>query len=185
MSGIACLLLKRGYRVSGSDLKENRITEELSRLGAKIFVGHNAQNIGEQEAVVYSSAIREDNPEMQQAVILGIPLIKRAQALADLMQQKTAITVAGSHGKTTTTALISYMLIEAGLCPTVAIGGILKNIDTNACLGSGEFFVAEADESDGSFLNYSPRYSIITNIDHEHLDYYHNFDNELTAFSDL
>ncbi|TRZ95981.1 UDP-N-acetylmuramate--L-alanine ligase [bacterium] len=185
MSGIACLLLKTGFRVSGSDLKENRITEELSRLGAKIFIGHAAQNIGEQEAVVYSSAIREDNPEMRQAMILGIPLIKRAQALADLMQQKIAITIAGSHGKTTTTSLISYMLIEAGLCPTVAIGGILKNIDTNACLGSGEFFIAEADESDGSFLNYAPKYSIITNIDHEHLDYYHNFDNELTAFRDF
>jgi len=185
MSGIACLLLKAGFRVSGSDLKENRITDELSRLGAKIFVGHDAKNIGEQDVVVYSSAIKQDNPEIQQAIILGIPLIKRAQALADLMQQKTAITVAGSHGKTTTTSLISYMLIEAGLCPTVAIGGVLKNIDTNACLGSGEFFVAEADESDGSFLNYAPKYSIITNIDHEHLDYYHNFDNELIAFRDF
>jgi UDP-N-acetylmuramate--alanine ligase len=109
-------------------------------------------------------------------------LIKRAQALAELMQEKTAITVAGSHGKTTTTSLISYMLMEAGLCPTVAIGGILKNIQTNACLGAGEFFVAEADESDGSFLNYTPKYSIITNIDQEHLDYYHNFNNELKAF---
>jgi len=102
--------------------------------------------------------------------------------LAELMQHKTAITIAGSHGKTTTTSLISYMLLEAGLSPTVAIGGILKNIDTNACLGSGKFFVAEADESDGSFLYYQPKYSIITNIDYEHLDYYHNFDNELSAF---
>ena len=185
MSGIAHLLLKRGFRVSGSDLKENRVTDELKRLGAKIFVGHQAENIAEQEVVVYSSAIREDNPEMRQARILHIPLLKRAEALADLMRQKTAITIAGSHGKTTTTALISYMLIEAGLCPTVAIGGILKNIDNNACLGNGEFFVAEADESDGSFLNYEPKYSIITNIDYEHMDYYHNFENELNAFKNF
>jgi len=182
MSGVAHLLLKAGLRVSGSDLKENRITEELRRLGAKIYIGHNAQNIAEQDAVVYSSAIKEDNPEIRQAKALGISLLKRAEALALLMQQKTAITIAGSHGKTTTTALISYMLLEAGLCPTVAIGGILKNIDTNACLGSGEYFVAEADESDGSFLCYQPKYSIITNIDREHLDYYRNFENELNAF---
>jgi UDP-N-acetylmuramate--alanine ligase len=182
MSGVAHLLLKAGALVSGSDLKENQVTEELKRLGAKIYIGHNAQNIAEQGVVVYSSAIKEDNPEMRQAKVLGLPLLKRAEALALLMQQKTAITVAGSHGKTTTTSLISYMLLEAGLCPTVAIGGILKNIDTNACLGSGEFFVAEADESDGSFLYYQPKYSIITNIDYEHMDYYHNFENELNAF---
>ena len=185
MSGVAHLLLKAGASVSGSDLKENRITEELKRLGAKIYIGHNAQNISGQSAVVYSSAIKEDNPEIRQAKSLGIALLKRAEALALLMRDKTAITIAGSHGKTTTTSLISYMLLEAGLCPTVAIGGILKNIDTNACLGSGEFFVAEADESDGSFLYYQPKYSIITNIDHEHLDYYHNFENELSAFKDF
>jgi UDP-N-acetylmuramate--alanine ligase len=182
MSGIAHLLLESGFRVSGSDLKENRITQQLASLGAKIFLGHNAQNISEQDVVVYSSVITEDNPEVCQAKILGIPLIKRAQALAELMQLKTAITVAGSHGKTTTTSLISCMLMEAGLSPTVAIGGILNNIQTNACLGSGNFFVAEADESDGSLLSYTPKYSIITNIDHEHLDYYHNFSNELEAF---
>ncbi|MCX5668821.1 MAG: UDP-N-acetylmuramate--L-alanine ligase [Candidatus Omnitrophica bacterium] len=182
MSGIAQLLLKSGFRVSGSDLKENLITRQLESLGGKIFLGHQAQNISGQDVVVYSSAISENNPELLQAKILGLPLIKRAQALAELMQQKTAITIAGSHGKTTTTSLISYMLLEAGLCPTVAIGGILNNIATNACLGSGQFFVAEADESDGSFLSYTPKYSIITNIDQEHLDYYHNFSNELDAF---
>ena len=185
MSGIAHLLLKSGLMVSGSDLKENRITDELKRLGARIFVGHNASNITNQDVVVYSSAIKEDNPEICQAKILGVTLVKRAEALASLMQQKTAITVAGSHGKTTTTSLISYMLIEAGLCPTVAIGGILNNIGSNACLGNGEFFVAEADESDGSFLCYEPNYSIITNIDYEHLDYYHNFHNELKAFKNF
>ena len=182
MSGIAHLMLKSGFMVSGSDLKENRITQELKCLGAKIFIGHSASNIAEQDVIVYSSAIKEDNPEVCRAKILGIPLIKRAQALAGLMQQKTAITIAGSHGKTTTTSLISYMLLEAGLSPTVAIGGILNNIQANACLGNGRFFVAEADESDGSFLSYEPKYSIITNIDHEHLDYYHNFSNELDAF---
>ena len=185
MSGLAHLLLKAGFSVSGSDLKENRITEELKRLGAKIYSGHKAQNISGQSAVVYSSAIKEDNPEITQARSLGIPLLKRAEALALLMRNKTVITIAGSHGKTTTTSLVSYMLLEAGLCPTVAIGGILKNIDTNACLGSGEFFVAEADESDGSFLCYQPKYSIITNIDREHLDYYHSFENELNAFKDF
>ncbi len=182
MSGIAQLLIKSGFMVSGSDLKESRITYELKRLGAKIFIGHNASNITQQDVVVYSSAIKEDNLEICQAKILGIPLMQRAQALASLMQAKTAITVAGSHGKTTTTSLISCMLMQAGLCPSVVIGGILNNIQTNACLGSGQFFVAEADESDGSFLNYNPQYSIITNIDHEHLDYYHNFSNELNAF---
>ena len=182
MSGIAQLLLKSGFKVSGSDLKENRITQELQGLGAKIFLGHNAHNVTVQDVVVYSSAIRLDNCEMSQARNLGIPLIKRAQALAKLMQDKTVITIAGSHGKTTTTSLISFMLMEAGCCPTVAIGGILNNINTNACLGSGELFVAEADESDGSFLSYTPKYSIITNIDQEHLDYYHSFSNELDAF---
>lgn len=182
MSGIAQLLLKSGCQVSGSDLKENLITQQLASLGAKIFLGHNAQNISGQDVVVYSSAIGEDNCELSQAKVLAIPLIKRAQALAELMQQKSVITVAGSHGKTTTTSLVSCMLMAAGLSPTVAIGGILKNIQTNACLGAGEFFVAEADESDGSFLNYKPKYSIITNIDREHLDYYHDFKNELDTF---
>jgi UDP-N-acetylmuramate--alanine ligase len=182
MSGIAFLLIKSGFRVSGSDLKENSITQQLAGLGAQIFLGHNSSNVTEQDTVVYSSAISSDNCELAQAKILGIPLMQRAQALAELMQQKTAITVAGSHGKTTTTSLISFMLLEAGFCPTVAIGGILNNIHTNACLGSGELFVAEADESDGSFLNYTPKYSIITNIDQEHLDYYHNFENELDTF---
>lgn len=185
MSGVAHLMLKAGMAVSGSDLKENRITAELKKMGAKIFVGHHGRNISGQSAVVYSSAIKEDNPEIIQAKKSGIPLLKRAQALALLMRDKSVVTVAGSHGKTTTTSLISYMFLEAGFCPTVAIGGILKNIDTNACLGSGEYFVAEADESDGSFLYYRPKYSIITNIDQEHLDYYGDFENELRAFGDF
>jgi len=183
MSGIAQLLLRRGVKVSGSDLKESKITKELQKLGARIFIGHNPGNIQGADLIVYSSAIKEDNPERQEAKKLSISLIKRAEALAHLMQDKIVITVCGSHGKTTTTSLVSYLLLEAGLHPTAAIGGILKNIDTNAYLGDGKFFVAEADESDGSFLCYQPNYSIITNIDYEHLDYYKEFDNVINAFS--
>ncbi|MCX5710386.1 MAG: UDP-N-acetylmuramate--L-alanine ligase [Candidatus Omnitrophica bacterium] len=185
MSGIAHLLLKRGARVSGSDLKQSKVIRALEGLGAKIFIGHEAGNISGADLVVYSSAVKEDNSEVMEAKKLGIPLIKRAEALAKLMQGKLVITVAGSHGKTTTTSLASYLLLEAGLSPTVAIGGILKNINTNACLGEGEYFVAEADESDGSFLSYHPKYSIITNIDREHLDYYRDFESELAAFKDF
>ncbi|MBI4982712.1 MAG: UDP-N-acetylmuramate--L-alanine ligase [Candidatus Omnitrophica bacterium] len=182
MSGIAHLLMRSGIEVSGSDVKETRITAELSNAGAKIFIGHASSNIDSANLIIYSSAIKEDNPEIVKARKLGIPLIKRAQALAQLMQDKIVVTVAGSHGKTTTTSLIAYLLLEAGFMPTVAVGGILRNIDTNACFGNGKYFVAEADESDGSFLYYRPKYSVITNIDCEHMDYYQNFDNELEAF---
>ncbi len=185
MSGIAQLLLRQGFKVSGSDLKENKITEELKKLGADILIGHNPLNIKGADLVVYSSAIGEDNPEVREAKRQGTPLIKRAEALARLMKDQTVITVTGSHGKTTTASLISYLLLEAGLCPTVAVGGVLRNIDTNACLGDGQFFVAEADESDGSFLYYRPKYSIITNIDYEHLDYYKNFRDEIATFSEF
>ncbi len=185
MSGIAQLLLRSGLKVSGSDLKESSITEELRELGAQIFIGHEPENIKGASLIVYSSVIKEDNVEIIEAKRAGIPLLKRAQALAQLMKDKIVITVTGSHGKTTTTSLVSYLLLEAGLLPTVAIGGILRNIDTNACLGNGDFFVAEADESDGSFLYYRPKYSIITNIDREHLDYYKEFRNELDAFREF
>lgn len=185
MSGIAQLLLRCGIKVSGSDIKESKIIQELKEQGAKIFIGHNPSNIKGASLIIYSSAIGEDNPEIIEAKRAGIALLKRAQALAKLMENKTVITVSGSHGKTTTTSLASYLLLEAGLLPTVAIGGILRNIDTNAYLGGGEFFVAEADESDGSFLYYRPKYSIITNIDREHLDYYKEFGNELDAFREF
>lgn len=185
MSAIAQLLLRRGMRVSGSDLKESKIIQELRNLGAQVFIGHTGVNIEGADLVIYSSAIKDDNPEMAQAKRLGVTLSRRAQSLAELMEDKTVITVTGSHGKTTTASLISCLLLEAGLSPTVAIGGILRNIDTNACLGDGRFFVAEADESDGSFLYYRPMYSVITNIDYEHLDYYRNFENELNAFREF
>jgi len=185
MSGIAQLLLRRGIKVSGSDLKESNITDELKNLGASIFIRHHPANIRGADLVIYSSAIKEDNPEIREAKKQGVPLLKRAQALADLMKDKTVIAVTGSHGKTTITSLASYLLLQAGLCPTLAIGGILKNINNNAYLGEGEFFVAEADESDGSFLYYQPKYSIITNIDYEHLDYYKEFKNAINTFKEF
>jgi UDP-N-acetylmuramate--alanine ligase len=185
MSGIAQLLLRSSITVSGSDLKDSKITQDLKRQGAQVFIGHNPENIKGADLIIYSSAIKEGNPEIIEAKRQGIPLIKRAQALADLMKDKAVITVTGSHGKTTTASLISYLLLEAGLFPTVAIGGILRNIDTNASLGEGEFFVAEADESDGSFLYYQPKYSVITNIDREHLDYYKEFKNEIETFREF
>lgn len=182
MSGIARIMLNQGIKVSGSDIKENKIIEQLRDRGADIFIGHNALNIKGAGTVVYSTAIRQDNPEISQARKLNIPLIKRAQALAELMMDKIVITISGSHGKTTTSSLVSYLLLEAGYSPAAAIGGILKNINSNACPGDGKFFIAEADESDGSFLYYNPKYSIITNIDYEHLDYYKDFLNEIEAF---
>jgi UDP-N-acetylmuramate--alanine ligase len=185
MSGIAKLLLCRGFKVSGSDIKDSKDLIEIKNMGADISIGHSPANIKAADLVIYSSAIKEDNPERKEARKRGITVIKRAEALAMLMQDKIVITVTGSHGKTTTTSLISYLLIEAGLKPSVAIGGILRNIDANACIGEGKFFVAEADESDGSFLCYSPDYSIITNIDREHLDYYGNFMNELDTFKEF
>jgi UDP-N-acetylmuramate--alanine ligase len=185
MSAVAALLLRRGIRVSGSDLKDSKITKKLKSLGAQIYIGHDPKNIQEAPTIVYSSAIKEDNPEIQEARRKGLNLIKRAQALANLMQDKTVITVTGSHGKTTTASLVSYLLLEAGFKPSIAIGGILRNIDANAFLGNGNFFIAEADESDGSFLYYLPEYSIITNIDREHLDYYLTFENELNTFKEF
>lgn len=185
MSSIAKLLLSQGAYVSGSDIKESYATVELERLGAKIYFSHSASNIKGADLVVYSSAIRDDNPEIKEAKARKIILIKRAQALAQLMSNKTVIAVSGSHGKTTTTSLASCLLMEAGLSPTVAIGGILKNIGDNTRFGSGDFFVAEADESDASFLYYNPKYSIITNIDYEHLDYYGSFQELLGAFGEF
>ncbi len=185
MSGIAHLFLRRGLKVSGSDLKKTEITDGLEKSGAEIHFGHDGLNTRGAEVIIYSSAIKEDNPEMIAAKKAGLPLLKRAEALAQLMQDRIGITVTGSHGKTTTTSLVSYLLLETGLSPTVVIGGILKNIDSNASSGEGKFFVAEADESDGSFLCYRPKYSIITNIDYEHLDYYQNFENQLAAFGEF
>ncbi|MFA6216327.1 MAG: UDP-N-acetylmuramate--L-alanine ligase [Candidatus Omnitrophota bacterium] len=185
MSAIAYLLLGRGIKISGSDCKASKTTDALRLAGVEIFIGHKPSNIDGAQLIIYSSAIKEDNPEFQEAVKRGVSVIKRAQALVDLMADKTVIAVTGSHGKTTTSSLIAYLLLEAGLSPTIAVGGIVKNIDTNASFGKGDFFVAEADESDGTFLYYKPHYAVITNIDREHLDYYRDFAHIIEAYSDF
>jgi len=185
MSGIASILIKQGYRISGSDLKESALTRKLSQEGIVIFKGHDALHLGNAETVVYSSAITEDNPELVAAKAKGLFIMRRAQALAGLMQDKICIAVSGAHGKTTTTALASHLLMHCGFCPTVAIGGILRNLDDNCCVGKSDYFVAEADESDGTFLYYRPTYAIVTNIDKEHLDFYHSWQDILNAYTNF
>lgn len=183
MSAIAQLLLEKGAsKVSGCDLKENDLIRNLRQAGVCVWLGHSSRHLEGVDTVIYSSAIPEDNPEIQAVKQRGIKLMKRAEILSLLMQDKTVVTVTGMHGKTTTASLASHLLSEAGLFPTVAVGGILHNLGGNALLGEGRFFVAEADESDGSFLCYHPDYSIITNIDYEHLDYYQHFRSIQEAF---
>jgi UDP-N-acetylmuramate--alanine ligase len=172
MSGIAELLISLGYKVSGSDIKSSSITKRLENKGATIFIKHKKEHIKGASVVVTSTAIPPDNPEVVQAKEDLIPIIPRAEMLAELMRIKYSIAVSGAHGKTSTTAMVSEILNTAGLDPTVIIGGLLKSLDTNALHGKGDFIVAEADESDGSFLKYSPAVAIVTNIDIEHLDYY-------------
>ena len=172
MSGIAELLLNLGYKVSGSDLKLSHITRRLEKKGAKVFQGHAKDQVQNANVVVTSSAIAGENPEVVQARELGMPIIPRAEMLAELMRIKYSIAVSGAHGKTSTTSMISQILNTAGLDPTVIIGGLLQGLDTNALHGSGDFIVAEADESDGSFLKYAPAIAAVTNIDLEHLDFY-------------
>ncbi len=182
MSGIAELLLNLGYKVSGSDLKSSDITERLRRFGGTIFRGHEADQVAGANVVVVSSAVDENNPEVRTARQMSIPVIPRAEMLAELMRLKYSIAVAGAHGKTTTTSIVAAVLDRGGLDPTVVIGGKLKSIDTNARLGEGEFIVAEADESDGSFLKMSPAIAVVTNIDREHLDHYEDLDEIKSAF---
>jgi UDP-N-acetylmuramate--alanine ligase len=172
MSGIAELLLNLGYTVSGSDLKSSEITERLRSLGGTIHEGHAPEQIEAADVVVVSSAVRADNPEVQAAQRASIPVIPRAEMLAELMRLKYSVAVAGAHGKTTTTSIVAAVLASGGLDPTVVIGGKLIGVGTNAVLGRGDFIVAEADESDGSFLRYSPAIAVVTNIDREHLDFY-------------
>ncbi|MBW1645591.1 MAG: UDP-N-acetylmuramate--L-alanine ligase [Deltaproteobacteria bacterium] len=172
MSGIAEVLLNLGYRVSGSDLQESPVTERLRRLGAVIYRGHSRQHVGEVQVVVRSTAVKDDNPEVQAARERAIPVIPRAEMLAELMRLKYGIAVAGTHGKTTTTSIIATILQDTSLDPTIVIGGRLNNLKSNARLGQGEIMVVEADESDGSFLALSPIIAVITNIDREHLDHY-------------
>jgi UDP-N-acetylmuramate--alanine ligase len=172
MSGIAELLITLGYTVSGSDLKLSPITRRLADKGAVIFKGHSKKQVADANVIVTSTAISSENPEVVRAKELGIPIIPRAEMLAELMRIKYAIAVSGAHGKTSTTAMIAQILNTAGLDPTVIIGGLLMGLDTNALHGQGDFIVAEADESDGSFLKYAPAIAAVTNIDLEHLDFY-------------
>jgi len=189
MSGIAEVLLTLGYHVSGSDLKESDSTRRLQSLGGVIRCGHHAAHLellgGEADVVVISSAVHGQNPEVVAARARGVPVIPRAEMLAELMRLKYGIAIAGSHGKTTTTSLIATVLRHAGLDPTAVIGGKLPQLGSNARLGQSDFLVAEADESDGSFLHLSPAIAVVTNIDPEHLDHYGDFSRLCAAFLDF
>ena len=186
MAGIAEVLVNLGYEVSGSDLKANRLTSYLDELGAQIYIGHHADNLSHDvSVVVVSSAISESNPELQQANALSIPVIPRAEMLAELMRMKYGIAVAGSHGKTTTTSMIAKVLGDLGLDPTVIVGGRVLSQASGARLGRGEYLVAEADESDGSFCLLRPAISVVTNIDREHMSHYGSFDALENAFAEF
>jgi UDP-N-acetylmuramate--alanine ligase len=169
MSGIAEVLVNLGYEVQGSDLKGNAVTQRLARLGVTVFIGHTAEHLGNADVVVVSSAVSRSNPEVAAALAKRIPVVARAEMLGELMRFRYSIAVAGTHGKTTTTSLVASVLAEAGLDPTFVIGGRLKSADTNARLGAGRYLVAEADESDASFMHLQPMIAIVTNIDNDHL----------------
>ena len=172
MSGIAEVLVNLGYHISGSDVQPSEITTRLQKIGTQVVIGHAAENIGNADVVVTSTAVKADNPEVIEAHRKNIPVIPRAEMLAELLKMKFSVAVSGSHGKTTTTSMVSTILAQGGLDPTMVIGGKLASIGSNARLGDGEIIVAEADESDGSFLKLSPTIAVITNIDREHLDFY-------------
>ncbi|HET9653549.1 MAG TPA: UDP-N-acetylmuramate--L-alanine ligase, partial [Usitatibacter sp.] len=182
MSGIAEVLLNLGYKVSGSDLKRSAVTDRLERLGATIYEGHTAGNISRAEVVVTSSAIARDNPEVRAAHFSHIPVIQRAEMLAELMRLKYGIAIAGMHGKTTTTSMVAAVLAAGNLDPTVVVGGRVDAMGSNARLGKSQYLVAEADESDRSFLKLSPILSVVTNIDREHLDCYRDMADVETTF---
>src|SRR3954465_15158688 len=186
MSGIAELLANLGYAVSGSDARRSEATARLeTKFGITVFEGHGAANVGEADVVVVSSAVKPANPEIVEAKRRGIPVIPRAEMLAELMRLRFAITVAGSHGKTTTTSMIALVLEQAGLDPTAVIGGRLSAFGSNARLGRGEYMVAEADESDRSFLKLFPSIAVMTNIDREHMEAYGSFEELQQAFTDF
>src|SRR5665213_1529701 len=175
MSGIAEIMLRLGYAVQGSDAKAGANTERLQRLGAKVFIGHDAANIEGAAAIVHSSAIKADNVEMAAGRARRIPLARRAEMLAELMRLRLSVAVAGTHGKTTTTALVAAVLDAGGLDPTVIVGGVINAYGANAKVGDGDWIVVEADESDGTFLKLSHTAAVVTNIDPEHLDYHGDF----------
>jgi len=174
MSGIAEVMHNLGYFVSGSDIQESLVTSRLKEIGIKIFINHAADNIKDVDVLVISSAIDQDNPELKAAITNKIPIMPRAEMLSELMRFKKGIAVAGTHGKTTTTSLIASILAEASMDPTYVIGGRLSSLNANAKLGNGEYIVVEADESDASFLHLTPVYSIVTNIDQDHMETYDN-----------
>ena len=182
MSGIAEVLLTLGYRVTGSDARRSETVERLERLGAKVYVGHAAAQVEGAHVVVSSSAVARDNVEVAAARQRGIPVIARAEMLAELMRLKYGIAIAGTHGKTTTTSMVAAVLGAGGFDPTVVVGGRVHGLGTNARLGQGEFLVAEADESDGSFLRLTPTIAVVTTVDAEHLDYYPDLDAIVAAF---
>lgn len=182
MSGLAEILRTLRFEVSGADLKEGETTRRLARLGVRIDLGHRAENVTGADVVVYSSAISPENPELLHARVLGIPVITRAEMLAELMRVKYGVAIAGSHGKTTTTSLVATILSAAGFDPTVVVGGRMAALGTNARLGEGDLLVAEADESDGSFLRLTPTIAVVTNIDPEHLDFYQTHERLKDAF---
>ena len=182
MSGIAEIFLTRGHDVSGSDLNPNEVTERLVRMGARIFGGHAASNVEAADVVVISSAVKADNPEVVEAKRKGIPIIPRAEMLAEIMRGKTGIAIAGTHGKTTTTSMVAQIFMVAGLDPTVVVGGKVESIGSNAKVGEGDTVVVEADESDGSFHLLPCAYSLVTNIDLDHMEFYKNRENLYDTF---
>ena len=184
MSGIAELLINLGFEVTGSDMKTTNITENLQKHGAVIYEGHKPENVNDSDVLVYSSAVQVDNPELQRAKDKQIPIIRRAEMLSELLKLKQiSIAVGGTHGKTTTTSMMGAVLTEALLDPTLVVGGVVKSLDVNALLGQGDVIVAEADEFDKSFLQLTPTYAIITNIDTDHMDCYDSEEDLLNAFA--
>ncbi len=182
MSGIAEVLINQDYEVSGSDPSSNRVTDHLKTLGADIRHNHSAENVSGKHVVVVSSAISDDNVEVQAAREQSIPVIPRAEMLAELMRMKYGIAIAGTHGKTTTTSLVATVLAAGSLDPTVVIGGRIKNMGGHAKLGQSQYLIAEADESDGSFLKLSPTLAVVTTLDEEHMDFYLTMENMKSTF---
>lgn len=186
MSGIAEVLVNLGFRVSGSDQKQSNVTDRLQRMGVEFAEGHSGQNISDAQVVVRSTAVRDDNPEVVEAHRRSIPVIPRAEMLAELMRLKPhSVAVAGSHGKTTTTSMVATVLGHAGLDPTIVVGGVVGAFGSNAHLGKSDLMVVEADESDRSFLMLTPTIAVVTNIDREHMDYYHDMDDVRTCFTNF
>jgi UDP-N-acetylmuramate--alanine ligase len=185
MSALANILLQKGFRVSGSDVAPSYLTDQLQNQGAEIFIGHSPQNIHPSTVVVFSSDIKEENPEVKQAKLYGTPFLHRSELLHQLMKDYSPLLVTGTHGKTTTSSLLAHLLVDAGLDPTYAVGGIVRSLNSNGGHGVGPYFVAEADESDGSFLTYAPFGAIITNIDNDHLSYWNTLDNLFAGFKNF